>query len=61
MGIAMKNLRRALKKIEKKFSFDETTDTKWSEKNIRREAAQIRDAQHWGNLNEMLAPVEVEE
>ena len=56
----MKNLRRALKKIEKKFSFCEVVDTKWSEKNIRREAARIQNQKHWGKLNEMLAPVEVE-
>ena len=57
----MKNLRRALKKIEKKFSFCETDDTKWSEKNIRRVAAQKRNRERWGNMNEMLAPVEVKE
>jgi hypothetical protein len=57
----MKNLRRALKKIEDNISYCDAGHTKWSEKNIRRSAARIQNQKHWGNLNEMLAPVEVEE
>jgi len=56
----MKNIRRALKKIEESFSYQNMVRTKWNEKNIRREAARIKDRQHWGSMNEMLTTVPVE-